>query len=196
LSKTAVPTCRYGHNGRRKCRVRGGKCGSQDGTPRAKFVGLRAYWQQGVRERIRKVLQRSHILAGGRYCTAARCSSVLRGLESDVSQIRAPTPRAALRMGVHRPRLAPQQRLSANGTTSQAYHGTVLYCTVPRATQSVSSRRVTRLPATAHRVAPCLWNIMLPWNRVLTSSMSIFQTSCEHALVVLTVCAWRAVYCT
>jgi hypothetical protein len=40
-----------------------------------------------------------------------------------------------------------------------------------------------------------LWNIMLPWNRVLTSSMSIFQTSCEHVLV-LTVCAWRAVYCT
>jgi hypothetical protein len=34
---------------------------------------------------------------------------------------------------------------------------------------------------------------MLPWNRVLTSSMSIFQTSCEHVLVVLTVCAWRAV---
>jgi hypothetical protein len=28
---------------------------------------------------------------------------------------------------------------------------------------------------------------MLPWNRVLTSSMSIFQTSCEHVLVVLTV---------
>jgi hypothetical protein len=34
---------------------------------------------------------------------------------------------------------------------------------------------------------------MLPWNRVLTSSMSIFQTSCEHVLVVLTVCAWGAV---
>jgi hypothetical protein len=32
-----------------------------------------------------------------------------------------------------------------------------------------------------------------PWNRVLFSSMSIFQTSCEHVLVVLTVCAWRAV---
>jgi hypothetical protein len=38
-----------------------------------------------------------------------------------------------------------------------------------------------------------MWNIMLPRNRVLTSSMSIFQTSCEHVLVVLTVCAWRAV---
>jgi hypothetical protein len=38
-----------------------------------------------------------------------------------------------------------------------------------------------------------LWNIMLPWNRVLTSPMPIFQTSCEHVLVVLTVCAWRAV---
>jgi hypothetical protein len=28
------------------------------------------------------------------------------------------------------------------------------------------------------------------------SSMSTFQTSCEHVLIVLTVCAWRAVYCT
>jgi hypothetical protein len=35
-----------------------------------------------------------------------------------------------------------------------------------------------------------VWNIALPWNRVLTSSMSIFQTSCEHMLVVHTVCAW------
>jgi hypothetical protein len=32
-----------------------------------------------------------------------------------------------------------------------------------------------------------LWNIILPWNRVLTSSMSIFQTSREHVLVALTV---------
>jgi hypothetical protein len=30
------------------------------------------------------------------------------------------------------------------------------------------------------------WNIMLAWNHVLTSSMSIFQTSCEHVLVVRT----------
>jgi hypothetical protein len=37
-----------------------------------------------------------------------------------------------------------------------------------------------------------MWNIMLPWNRVLTSSTSIFQTSREHVLVVLTVCVWRA----
>jgi hypothetical protein len=36
------------------------------------------------------------------------------------------------------------------------------------------------------------WNIMLPWNRVLTSSISIFQTSREHVLVVLTVCVSRA----
>jgi hypothetical protein len=35
---------------------------------------------------------------------------------------------------------------------------------------------------------------MLAWNRVLTSSMSIFQTSCEHVLVALAVCAWRAVW--
>jgi hypothetical protein len=34
---------------------------------------------------------------------------------------------------------------------------------------------------------------MLPWNRVLTSSTSIFQTSCERVLVALTVCACRAV---
>jgi hypothetical protein len=39
---------------------------------------------------------------------------------------------------------------------------------------------------------PLQWNIMMPWNLVLTSSMSIFQTSCEHVLVALTVCAWRA----
>jgi hypothetical protein len=31
-----------------------------------------------------------------------------------------------------------------------------------------------------------LWNIMPPWNRVRTISMSIFQTSCEHVLVALT----------
>jgi hypothetical protein len=39
-----------------------------------------------------------------------------------------------------------------------------------------------------------LWNIILPWNRVLTSSMSIFQTSREHVIVALTVstfCAWH-----
>jgi hypothetical protein len=34
-----------------------------------------------------------------------------------------------------------------------------------------------------------LWNIKLPWNRGLTSSMSIFQTSGEHVLVVPAVCA-------
>jgi hypothetical protein len=37
-----------------------------------------------------------------------------------------------------------------------------------------------------------LWNIMLPWNRVVTSSISLFQTSCEHMLVALTVCTWSA----
>jgi hypothetical protein len=37
-----------------------------------------------------------------------------------------------------------------------------------------------------------LWNIMPPWNRVLTSSMSIFQTSREHVLVALTV----STFCT
>jgi hypothetical protein len=52
------------------------------------------------------------------------------------------------------------------------------------------------LPQNTRKSWAFLWNIMLPWNRVLTSSMSIFQTSCEHVFVVLTVCAWRAVYCT
>jgi hypothetical protein len=35
-------------------------------------------------------------------------------------------------------------------------------------------------------------NIVLPWNGVPTSSRSIFQTSCEHVLVSLTVCTGRA----
>jgi hypothetical protein len=38
------------------------------------------------------------------------------------------------------------------------------------------------------------WNIMLPWNRVQTSSMSIFQTSREHVLVALTVGTFFACY--
>jgi hypothetical protein len=33
---------------------------------------------------------------------------------------------------------------------------------------------------------------MLPWNRVLTSSTSIFQTSLEHVLVALTVSTFCA----
>jgi hypothetical protein len=33
---------------------------------------------------------------------------------------------------------------------------------------------------------------MLPRNRVLTSSVLMFQTSREHVLVARTVCAWRA----
>jgi hypothetical protein len=37
-----------------------------------------------------------------------------------------------------------------------------------------------------------LWNIMLPWNRVVTSSLSIFQTSREHVLVALTVSTFCA----
>jgi hypothetical protein len=37
-----------------------------------------------------------------------------------------------------------------------------------------------------------MWNIMLPWNRVQTSSMSIFQTSREHVLVALTAITLRA----
>jgi hypothetical protein len=35
---------------------------------------------------------------------------------------------------------------------------------------------------------------MLPWNRVLTSSMSIFQTSREHVRVALTVSTFCACY--
>jgi hypothetical protein len=33
---------------------------------------------------------------------------------------------------------------------------------------------------------------MLPWNRVLTSSISIFQTTREHVLVALTVSTFCA----
>jgi hypothetical protein len=33
---------------------------------------------------------------------------------------------------------------------------------------------------------------MLPWNRVVTSSMSMCQTSCQDVLLALTVCpTWR-----
>jgi hypothetical protein len=39
---------------------------------------------------------------------------------------------------------------------------------------------------------PQLWNITLPWIRVLTSSMSTFQTSCEHVPVALTVSTFCA----
>jgi hypothetical protein len=42
------------------------------------------------------------------------------------------------------------------------------------------------------RQARFLWDNMLPWHRVLTSSKSIFQMACEHVLVALTVCAGRA----
>jgi hypothetical protein len=37
-----------------------------------------------------------------------------------------------------------------------------------------------------------MWNIMLRWNRGLTSSIWIFQTSSEHVLVALSVITWRA----
>jgi hypothetical protein len=37
-----------------------------------------------------------------------------------------------------------------------------------------------------------VWNMMLPWHRVLTSSMSIFQTLFEHVLVALTVSTFCA----
>jgi hypothetical protein len=39
---------------------------------------------------------------------------------------------------------------------------------------------------------PPLWYITLPWNRVLTSSISTFQTSCEHVPVALTVSTFCA----
>jgi hypothetical protein len=35
-----------------------------------------------------------------------------------------------------------------------------------------------------------MWNIMLPWNRVLISSMKILQTSCELVLVAHAVRVW------
>jgi hypothetical protein len=60
----------------------------------------------------------------------------------------------------------------------------------PRGHEHEGATLATALFADFHHV---LWDIMLPWNRVLTSSMSIFQTSCEHVHVALTVCAWRAV---
>jgi hypothetical protein len=41
------------------------------------------------------------------------------------------------------------------------------------------------------RLLHFLWNIMLPSNRVLTSSTSNFQTSCEYVMVALTTWTWR-----
>jgi hypothetical protein len=42
-----------------------------------------------------------------------------------------------------------------------------------------------RSEAPGLKTASLSWNAVLPWNRVLAGSMSIFQTSYEHALVAL-----------
>jgi hypothetical protein len=43
-------------------------------------------------------------------------------------------------------------------------------------------------------LALALWNIVLPWNSVLTRSKLIFQTSREHLLVPVALSTWRAFY--
>jgi hypothetical protein len=47
-------------------------------------------------------------------------------------------------------------------------------------------RKITWLQLCMPFKTRCMWNIVLPWNRVLTSSMMTFQASREHALVART----------
>jgi hypothetical protein len=79
------------------------------------------------------------------------------------------------------------------GTTSSHDHTSVC------STKHLFMRRVPHSPYMStgreYLDAVCsrtLWNIMLPMNRVQTSSMSIFQTSPEHVLVALTVSTFWA----